>query len=254
VKSVLAGLIVLGGLASALPAVGECPPLAERRERPLLERLILEHGDRSKPLSDRELAEIMRRDRLPPMMGAGPRSGPAPLEVQFDWSGTDGLDLPATAEFSADGQESPRPLAPRELRLGHKYARPGRYEPAITIVEKSGRVHRLTTVIDVLMPADFEAQLQGRWATLKERLRARDVAGALECVAERRRERFFDIFNDVFLGQGQRVDDVLTAIRPVTRYPGAAVYEMLRRENGQTMSYEVRFSIDRDGVWRIESF
>ena len=47
---------------------------------------------------------------------------------------------------------------------------------------------------------------------------------------------------------------VVAAGLPVTLYPGIAVYDMTRTENGQPRSYEVRFDLDVDGVWRAGSF
>jgi hypothetical protein len=35
---------------------------------------------------------------------------------------------------------------------------------------------------------------------------------------------------------------------------GAAIYEMIRSDNGIRKSFDIRFAIDGDGLWRIEAF
>ena len=58
----------------------------------------------------------------------------------------------------------------------------------------------------------------------------------------------------VFVRDRAGVGDVLTSITPVTMSPGTAIYRMLRTDppHGR-VSYEVRFQIDGDGVWRLSS-
>ncbi len=42
---------------------------------------------------------------------------------------------------------------------------------------------------------------------------------------------------------------------PVSVYSGTAIYQMLRTTPPHgPVSYEVRFQIDGDGVWRLRSF
>jgi hypothetical protein len=47
---------------------------------------------------------------------------------------------------------------------------------------------------------------------------------------------------------------VFTTIRPVRIRRGTAIYEMVRTNPRGQASFEVRFAVDGDGVWRIEAF
>jgi hypothetical protein len=107
----------------------------------------------------------------------------------------------------------------------------------------------------VLAAAAFHADLQARWSTMKARLRARDVPGALECISARQRNSYRDLLDDVFVRQGKPVDDVLTTISLQNMSPGgSAEYKMGRVEGAHPFSYFIRFRIDVDGVWRLNFF
>jgi hypothetical protein len=49
------------------------------------------------------------------------------------------------------------------------------------------------------------------------------------------------------------VDDVLTSIRLERHGRGYAIYEAVRTDGTITKSFSVRFAIDADGVWRVDS-
>lgn len=63
------------------------------------------------------------------------------------------------------------------------------------------------------------------------------------------------MFDEIFVKNRTRVDDVLTSITPVNVSSGIAIYHMVRTTppHGR-LSYDVRFVIDGDGVWRLRSF
>lgn len=242
-----AGLALLPGVAAAT-----CPPPAAGGGS-WLERLAAARAGTRGPVSDREMLDFFARENIPPVT-VWPVSGPAPLEVKIGF-----LYVPertAKVEFSPDGSAS----QPWQVDLvspasrTHAFARPGRYDVTVWVHDAGGRVQRFATPVEVLTAAAFDAELQARWDTLKARLRAQDVAGALDCIAARRRERYREIFTEVIVNQRGRVDDILTTIRPVTTYPGIAVYEMTRTEDGKALSYDVRFYLDGDGVWRVSQF
>ncbi len=46
----------------------------------------------------------------------------------------------------------------------------------------------------------------------------------------------------------------MTAIRLVELGFGGAQYEMLREDDGETLSFAVWFQVDHDGVWRLRRY
>jgi hypothetical protein len=66
--------------------------------------------------------------------------------------------------------------------------------------------------VEVQTPATFDAELRSRRDTLKARLGRGDVAGALACVHSSRRAEYARMFDEIFVENHARVDDVLTSI------------------------------------------
>ena len=132
------------------------------------------------------------------------------------------LWLPVEQPQRARGDGGPRraPQTPRRSeRPGEAgtlldTAQSGRYDFTISIHEPGGRVRRVTTPVEVVSQADFDRELNERWNDLREALRRGDVAAAL-----------------------------------LRQHSSVAIYEMVR----DSRSFEVRFVIDSDGVWRLEA-
>jgi hypothetical protein len=107
--------------------------------------------------------------------------------------------------------------------------------------------------VRVLSLAAFDTELQTRWNDLKNALRIGDTSEALECIHTRSRARYHESFSTLS-NLPQKVDQILTTIQFVSHRRGTAIYEAVRTDAGVTKSFDVRFAIDVDGVWRIEAF
>jgi hypothetical protein len=233
-------------------ALATCPPYTGSSSN-WLERLAVSPAGRMGPVSDAELREWFRRENVP-LISIFPPSGPAPLSVRAGFYAPEA----ATAKVEFDvGDGRTRTVEPgaENAPIDHTYDRPGRYDFTVWVHERGGGVQRYAAPVEVLTPAAFEAEIQSRWDALKSRLRHRDVTGALDCIHSTRRTEYAHVFDDVFVKQTTRVEDVLTSIMPVSVYSGTAIYQMLRTTPPHgPVSYEVRFQIDGDGVWRLRSF
>jgi len=252
-RAAVAGLLALtAALVAAGPAAADCPPLAPSAN--WMERF--ETAFTGRAFSPEDAREFQRRENVPALIVL-PTTGPAPLEVGITW-----LSLPVETavrmEISPDGtgaQPWPPPwTAEQGGRRKFTYDRPGRYDLTVWLHEPNGRVTPYPTAITVSTPADFDAELVGRWETLKARLAAADLAGALECMHTDARKKYEPTFKALFVDRRTRVDDALTSIRLVEMRGTGAEYEMRRTGPRGTLSYYVRFLVDVDGVWRIQSF
>ena len=95
--------------------------------------------------------------------------------------------------------------------------------------------------------------LEAKWRELKDALRGGNVAGALQLVAESRRDRYREIFQNMTVPPSQ-VDLVLTSLRFVQFRDNTVEFEMLRTDERGQLSYLVRFVVDVDGIWRLKDF
>ena len=183
-----------------------------------------------------------------------PSTGPAPLTVEIRWWSYP-IPNPALVEFDAKGDGTPE-WSQRQFQSSERnytYQREGDYRFTVRVHDSSGQVTAYSVPVKVLSPSAFDADLQSRWATLKANLRGGDIKAALECVHSRSRSRYQQLFK-ALSGDLPDVDRILTGIRLVEVRRGEAIYEMIRMETGVARSFEVRFVIDGDGVWRVRSF
>jgi hypothetical protein len=133
------------------------------------------------------------------------------------------------------------------------YAAPGLYFPTVTVTDATGRVSTATGLVQVADRAVFDAQLQQRWAGMKDALRRGDLAGALDAMATRARDTYQPLLAALTVPLSQ-IDQVLTDIALVGLDEFQAEYDMVRIENGVAVSYLVLFVRDDDGVWRVRFF
>lgn len=252
-RLLLAGLAVAGLLGSAPRAWASCPPLATHSS--FFEWLV-RHTQSLGPLSDLQIADLAKKEGINPLL-VSPRSGPAPLTVEIRWWTYPVAD-PVHVEFDADGNGVPEWSQPRfesvSRQQSYTYQREGEYRFTARVRDRSGQITVYTTPIKVLSGSAFDADLQARWAGLKAALRRGDIPAALECLHSGSRDRYRESFTVLSGGLPQETDQILTAIRLVEHRRAEAIYEMLRTDAGIIKSFEVRFQVDGDGVWRVRSF
>jgi hypothetical protein len=179
-----------------------------------------------------------------------PALGGVPLTVQFfvasrvpysevavDLRGTGAIDF----------------RAPRLDDQTFTYQQPGLYLPRLTITEPNGTTHAADAVVQVYDSPVLDALLQAKWLTFKDALRRGDIAEAVHHITTRARARY-EADLSTLAQDLAAIDTILGAIRLVKFRGAEAVYEMRRVDEGVTKSFEVRFRLDVDGVWRLHAF
>lgn len=257
-------------------ATASCPPY--RPDRSLLDELA-ELGRRrpgAAPLTPeqqaqlKELAQLKTPEQLETWaqleVGAKglrtpllvyPPNGPAPLTVDIRWWDYPVQD-PVRVEFDVDGDGVPEwsqsGFEPASGPRTHTYQQEGQYHFTVRVHDRSGQVTTYTIPISVLSLSAFDADLQARWATLKAALRKVDIPAALECIHTQSRSRYREAFKALSASLPQKTDQIFTTIHFVEHDRSEAFYKMVRTDAGIDKSFEVRFEVDVDGVWRLTMF
>jgi len=185
-----------------------------------------------------------------PVLLAAPAAGPAPLSVSFSLRG---LAPGPAVELDADGDGTPDVVAAAAGDLAFTYVDPGLYLPVLTVTDPAGTRVTARALVHVYDEAALDGLLQARWRALKDALRQGDLDAAARQIAARSRARYTAVFRD--LAQDlPAVDTILTDLALVELRPAEGIYEMLRVDAGVATSFEVRFRLDQDGIWRLWSF
>lgn len=101
--------------------------------------------------------------------------------------------------------------------------------------------------------AVLDALLQAKWTALKDDLRRGEITQALTQIHSQARARYAAIFQ-ALTADLPDVDAILTPITLLEVRGGEAIYEMVRTGDTLVKSFELRFRIDDDGIWRLAMF
>ena len=85
------------------------------------------------------------------------------------------------------------------------------------------------------------------------RRRGGDIAAGVSHIVQRRRADYDAAFR-LLSASLPAIDSILTDLVPVKVRNASAIYEMRRTDDGLLKSFEIRFAIDGDGIWRLEAF
>jgi hypothetical protein len=99
----------------------------------------------------------------------------------------------------------------------------------------------------------LEALLQARWTAMKNALRVGDIDGALLFVSTPARPRYRDAF-EAIVSDLPQIDSILLPLTFVRAWGPEVIFTMARTDAGVEKSFEVRFAVDPDGVWRLRAF
>ena len=181
---------------------------------------------------------------------AAPWSGIAPLTVRFSLS-RDPATASVALDTDADGvTDVAGPGLNEHVAV---YTRPGIYVARAVVTDVAGATTIATAVIRVFDPAALDGELRARWSALRDALRRGDVGAGVSHIVQRRRADYEAAFR-LLSASLPAIDSILTDLTPVKVRNASAVYEMRRTDDGLPKSFEVRFAIDGDGIWRVEAF
>jgi hypothetical protein len=225
------------------------PPAPEERQR-------LRTIARERRLD--HLAELALFEGLWRFATGAPLPHPAVRRAPFEWrleATPSPVADPVRIELDADGDgrtDLVWETGKRPKSASYIY-REGEYPFVVRIHDRSGKLHTQNGRLRIVSPAAFDERLKRTWTDLKDALRRGDYDAALECIHTRSRKRYSDIFAAI-PDLPRKVDEALTEIREVAGSGAEGLFEMSRRRDNRTQSFQVRFEIDADAIWRLGSF
>ena len=181
---------------------------------------------------------------------ASPWSGVAPLTVSFTLLG---VSAPATVEADFDGNGRVDYTGQRLEGQAFTYAQPGLYFPLVAVTDAQGQRTTVPAVIQVFDRAVLDTLLKAKWASMKDALRRGDIPQALTHVAVRSRTRYQQAFTTL-IPDLPTVDSILSDLTFIRVRGLETIFEMNRTDAAILKSFEVRFQVDSDGLWRLRSF
>ena len=132
------------------------------------------------------------------------------------------------------------------------YDRPGLYLATATATTPAGP-ERASAIVQIDDRATLEALLQARWQALKDALRQGNVDAAVQLIATGSRDRYRAAL-EAIAADLPGIDSILTGLTFVRSWGPEVTFEMRRSDAGVEKSFEVRFGVDVDGVWRLRAF
>ena len=183
-------------------------------------------------------------------LSASPLLGVAPLPVHFQVIGVPGT---AVIEWDFDGDGDTDLTAPAGAGASFGYTQPGIHIARARFVDSHGALSTLMALVHALEANAFQQMLQSKWTEMKGALRVGDIPRALAHVATGARPSYDTAFH-IIASALPGIDSILPGVSFTQAFGPEAFFEAIRVEDGVTKSFEVRFIVDTDGVWRLSSF
>ena len=179
-----------------------------------------------------------------------PGSGVAPLTASFSLLGSATV---SSVELDFDGNGTVDFTGPSLDGQTFTYTQSGIFVPVVRVTDTQGNQQIANSIVQVYDRIVLDVILQAKWTGMKDALREGDIAGAVSQIVSSSRPRYEEVFQ-IIASQLINIDEILTTASLVRVENYAAIYEATRIDDGLEMSFEVRFAVDGDGIWRVEAF
>lgn len=186
----------------------------------------------------------------PVVLRPTPAGGVAPLTVGFSLSS---LVPIAQIALDVEGDGTVDFQGPSLEGQSFLYPAPGLYLPTVAVTDTTGATYTATAVLQVYDRTALDTMLQGKWTTMKDALRRGDTSAALQLIVSSARPRYQAAFTTL-AADLPTIDSILTNLTFVRVRGQEAIYEMVRTDAGVVKSFEIRFGVDVDGLWRLRAF
>jgi hypothetical protein len=198
--------------------------------------------------------EKVRLSALPDSGILGATSGTFETELEVNTY----LPAPITQyAWDFDGDGTAEQTGADLTNVTAQYGQAGIYFPRVTVTDAQGTSFWETTVVNVLTREEMDARLKTKWAGLKGALIKKDFDKALSLFSQETKE----LYGKIFTALAEQMPEIAAGfgeIQLVSVQENEAKYRIIRDEMwaGQTypISYEIIFSLDENGIWKIVRF
>ncbi len=156
-------------------------------------------------------------------------------KIDFEGDGTDDLTLSSFNDVS------------------YVYNAEGVYFPKISITDEQSNVYNDTISIVIISTVEIDNLLQSKWINMTSNLSAGDISSALTYIHSQTNSLYSQIFNAI-PGQLPSIMATQSTLTLISLIEDEAEYDLQTLENSMPYSYEVIFSKDADGLWKIKEF
>ena len=180
---------------------------------------------------------------------ATPESGIAPLETilgiesSFDFTNSYLTVIPGSVEcFSTSHSEY-------RARMTTK----GLYYFTAEVTDSNGNVYTDTVGVTVLSASDLDDLLRAKWEWMRANLATGDIERALVLFDDSTKQDYRDLFN-VLSTMLPTVAQEMSDIQLIEYTGGSAIFDIRTTREGTEYSFQLLFTRDLSGIWRITSF
>jgi len=106
---------------------------------------------------------------------------------------------------------------------------------------------------EIAEAAGMSVTFMAKFAAMKDALRRGDIPQAVTHVAVQSRARYQQAFTTL-APDLPVIDSILTDLTFIRVRGPETIFEMRRTDAGILKSFEVRFHVDTDGLWRVRAF
>ena len=153
-------------------------------------------------------------------------------------------------DFNGDGTSE---ITGTEATVIAQYQFPGIYFPRVTVTDNQGNIYTETTLVNVLSREEIDALLRAKWEGMKTKLSSGDIEGALAFYDETSKQDYRDLFN-VLSPILPTIVQEMSDIQLIEYTGNSTIYDILTIRDGIEYSFQLLFTKDINGIWRIDSF
>jgi len=153
-------------------------------------------------------------------------------------------------DFNGDGMPE---IIGTEASITAQYQYPGLYYPRVTVTDTQGNAYTETTIVHVLSREEIDVLLRAKWEGMGSKLSIGDIEGALVFFDETSKQAYRDLFY-VLSSMLPTIVQEMGDIHFIEYLKNAAICDIQTTRGGIDYSFQLLFTKDLQGIWRIDSF
>jgi hypothetical protein len=177
-------------------------------------------------------------------------SGISPLETTFRIEGSFSFD---ESSIFVTGPTQPEFIESDVDEYTFRLTMEGIYYFTANVTGPDGLAYEDTIAINVIDQPEIDTLLQNKWTSLTNNLRDSKIQHALLWITSESQKVYEEIFN-ALIDQLPFIMSTEIEFNLISIHNGIATYDLVTKEDGRNLSYEVIFITDSNGIWKIHEF